>query len=213
MLWETLAWSRDGVSWQRHREPFIPLGGLGEWDRFNNSVASQPLVVGDELWFYYSGRTYRHDQNQGGADKGPKWGAIGLARLRLDGFASLDASFDGGTVRTRPFLAPRGELFVNAKADYGQLVVEVLDSDGQPREGYTSKPTKADGVLLPVTWTGGNRLAELAGQAVSLRFRLRNARLYAFRVGEGAGLAYLSGPPRQHGSGMKTAGEDRRRDR
>ena len=151
-------------------------------------------MVGDELWFHYSGRTYRHDPGQGGADNSPEWGAIGLARIRLDGFASLDASFDGGVIETRSFVVPAGELLTNAKADVGELLVQVLGPDGQPREGYRSEPVRADGLLLPVKWAGGARLADLRGQTISLRLELRNAQLYAFRIGEGSGLAYLSGP-------------------
>ena len=203
MLWPTLAWSLDGVKWTRHREPFIPLGASGEWDRFNNSVATQPLVVGSELWFYYSGRTYRHGP-YAGKDQGPVWGAIGLARLRLDGFASLDASFDGGTLVTRPFILPAGELFVNARAEYGEVVIEVLDEGGRPLDGYTSVPLEQDSVSLQVLWSEGRKLAGLEGRTVSLRFSLSNARLYAFRVGNGPGLSYLSGPRSIHGSNDET---------
>ena len=192
MLWPELAWSLDGIDWKRHREPFIPLGSSGEWDRFNNSVATQPLIVGDELWFYYSGRTMQHDANQGGDDRGPHWGAIGLAKLRLDGFVSLDASFDGGTVETRPFILPEGELFINATCDFGEVGIEVLDKNGQLLEGYKSTPLKGDGVFLPVGWTGGHKLTSLAGKTVALRFTLNNARLYSFRVGQGSGLQHLS---------------------
>ena len=193
MLWPTLAWSLDGLKWERRREPFIPLGTPGEWDRFNNSVATQPLVVRDELWIYYSGRTYRHGPYAGKA-QGPRWGAIGLARLRLDGFASLGASFDGGTVQTRPFVLPAGELHLNVKADHGEVAVEVLDEENRPLAGYKSAPIKGDEVLLPVTWHAGLGLTSLAGRTVSLRVTLRNARLYAFRVGNGRGLGHLSGP-------------------
>ena len=169
------------------------MGAPGEWDRFNNSVATQPLVVKDELWIYYSGRTYRHGP-YAGKDEGPRWGAIGLARLRLDGFASLGASFDGGTVQTRPFVLPAGELLLNVKADHGEAIVEVLDEENRPLAGYKSASVKDDGVLLPVTWPVGLGLGSLAGRTVSLRVTLRNARLYAFRVGNGRGLAHLSGP-------------------
>jgi len=177
-------------------------------------------VVGDELWFYYSGRTYRHPPYSGN-DNGPEWGAIGLAKLRLDGFASLDASFDfassgaafrpgtvqtyqrtglhytSGTVQTKPFVVSAEELFLNVKADHGEVIVEVLGADGQPLSGYKSTPIKADGVLVPVKWENGRKLASLQGRVISLRFSMANARLYAFRVGKGSGLAYLSSAPRK----------------
>ena len=80
------------------------------------------------------------------------------------------------------------------KADFGEIVVQVLREDGEPVAGYESAGLRGDGVRLLVTWPDGRRLASLAGQTVSLRFDLRNARLYAFRIGEGVGLSYLSGP-------------------
>jgi len=48
--------------------------------------------------------------------KNPKVGhAIGLATLRRDGFTSLDAHKQPGTVITRPLTMPGNSLFVNAE--------------------------------------------------------------------------------------------------
>ena len=73
-----LAVSRDAVSWQRvgNREAFIPLGDVGTWDRFNQSLASSPVMVDDEIRIYYGGRTWRHPvcgKLFEGADTGPLW--------------------------------------------------------------------------------------------------------------------------------------------
>src|SRR5262245_37546773 len=109
-----LAVSRDGVNFSRvgegalggtaasSRSPFIPIGPVGSWDRFNQSLASNPPIeVGDELGFYYGGRTYRHAPYDG-KDTGPRAGSIGLATIPRDRFVSLDASFDGGEILTKP---------------------------------------------------------------------------------------------------------------
>ena len=103
--------------------------------------------------------------------------------LRLDGFASLAASFDGGRVTTRPFALNGNELWVNAKADYGQLTVELLDGEEKPIPGYAAEDCVAlaeDGVAIPVRWRGDGGLSALGGQPVPLRFVLNNARLYAY---------------------------------
>ena len=111
------------------------------------------MRVGDEIWVYYSGRSYRH--------KG----------------------YGGGTVLTEPVRLPRGPLWVNAKADWGEVVVEVLDEGGQPLHGATpSAAVQADGVRLPVAWGQGGAPVWPVDQPVRLRFSLRNARLYAWGV-------------------------------
>ena len=84
--------------------------------------------------------------------------------LRLDGFASLAASFDGGRVTTRPFAVNGNELWVNAKADYGQLTVELLDGEEKPIPGYAAEDCVAlaeDGVAIPVRWRGDGGLNAL----------------------------------------------------
>ena len=83
-----LAVSRDSIHFMRvgDRSPFIPVGPVGSWDRFNNSIANNPpIIIGDELRFYYGGRMYRHSPYRG-ADRG--WGreskrgaGIGLATI------------------------------------------------------------------------------------------------------------------------------------
>ena len=64
-----------------NRESFLPVGPIGSWDRFNNSLANNdPIAVGDELRIYYGGRTIRH-QPYKGEDKGPPGGGVGFATV------------------------------------------------------------------------------------------------------------------------------------
>lgn len=65
-------------------------------------------VVDDRLYFYYSGRADR---------RGP--GLTGVAFLRRDGFASMDAGAQGGTLTTRPIPFNGSYLFVNAQSPAG----------------------------------------------------------------------------------------------
>jgi hypothetical protein len=106
--------------------------------------------------------------------------SIGLATLRLDGFASVGGSFDGGRLTTRVFEISPGQLRVNAKADHGALRVELLDAEHEPLPGYgvdDCVAVEADGVDLAVRWRDVDRLPE--GPA-RLRFHFTNARLYAY---------------------------------
>jgi len=178
-----LACSRDGKRWTRlmERKPILPVGDIGEWDRYNQSIASNPLVVGDELWLYYGGRTQRHNALHGhGPDSGPAWAGIGLARWRLDGFVSLDASFDGGLIETKPLRLPAGRLRLNVKADHGRVTVQALALDGAPLAA--SLPVQTDSVRAAVKWSAPVKRGALESQPVRLRIKLENARLYALWV-------------------------------
>ena len=182
-----IAHSRNGIDW--HRIPwteFLVLenGGIGEWDRFNQAVASAPVRVGDELWVYYSGRLERHGEARRAKvkDSGPRVYGIGLTTIRLDGWCSLQAGFDGGHVVTVPVILPEGELYLNAKADWGNIIVEVLDAKGEVMEGMVSEPVRADGVHLQVRWPEDSGLTALGNSQVQLRFTLRNAQLFSWEV-------------------------------
>ena len=174
-----LAHSPDGIHWRRYsdRTPVLPLGGVGEWDRFNQSVATSLVETDDAVRLYYSGRTWRHPIYEG-ADNGPRWAAIGVAEWRRDGFVSLDASFDGGTLMTRPLMMEGERLFINSKADFGSVRVDILSSDGETLA--TSEPVRCDRVRSEVTWPGAAPC--FGGGPRCLRFHLTNARLYSFWV-------------------------------
>ncbi len=175
--------SRDTASFTRvgDRAPFLPLGGLGEWDRFNHSLANNPpLAVGDDLRFYYSGRRGRHDpygtlKDYAQPDVGVSDGSIGFASVRRDRFVSLGASFDGGELVTRPLDVRGSALFLNGKADHGEILVEALDPSGAVLA--RAHPWRADSLSRAVAWPSGG----LPGAGAPMRFRitLRNALLYA----------------------------------
>ena len=89
------------------------------------------MVRGDELWFYYTGLKYRTGTDSAQPDPDPDAGAICLAVLRRDGFISLDAGEQAGTIQTEPFKLPGTKLLVNVDAVKGELRVEVLDGEAK----------------------------------------------------------------------------------
>ena len=194
-----LGYSRDGFNWHRPvRTPFIPVSErYGDWNWANvQSAGGCCLVVGDELWFYVSGRA----GVQGSTGSGVC--ATGLAKLRRDGFASMDAPEEAeGVLTTRSVRFSGKHLFVNADVDTGELRVEVLDEAGDVIKGFgraACKPLRADGTRLPVTW-GDRGLGKLAGKPVRFRFHLSGGSLYAFwvspeRSGASHGYVAAGGP-------------------
>jgi hypothetical protein len=182
-----LAVSRDGRRFERlsDRTPFIPVGGVGAWDRFNHCpVNSPPQRVGDELRFYYSGRNYLHS----GAHKGPDNGAgqglrtlagVGMGSVRLDRFAALESSFETGTLRTRPLMLQGRQLHVNAAVEFGQLDVALLDEQGEPIEGLKATVRGRDEADIPLCLPS---LGSVAERPVRIEFTLANGRLFSFWV-------------------------------
>ena len=165
----------------------------GDWNWGNvQSAGGCCLVVGDQLYFYVSGRAGRRGSTASGVC------TTGLAVLRRDGFASLDAGSAEGSLTTRLVTFRGRHLFVNAETSGGELRAEVLDRDGTPIPGLTRAACEAvrgDGTQQPVRWKGGAELAQVAGRPVKIRFHLRGGKLYAFWVSpeaSGASHGYVA---------------------
>ena len=205
-----LAFNRDPLlsreGWKRlgDRQPFIETSGLdkglaGNFDRQQLGVLNRPVVMKDELWFYYIGAkgrslpyklwpdgTVRNEAKltpDEKADFDDGWIAICLATLRLDGFVSLTAGDKPGQVITKPFAATGDRLLLNVDvADGGNTKVEVLREDMQRIKGFelsSSVPLQGRSIEQTVGWTTKAKWNELAGRKVRLRIQLRNADLYA----------------------------------
>ena len=112
----------------------------------------------------------------------------GLRRytLRLDGFVSAYARQSGGELITKPFTFRGEQLLLNAATSAAGLIgVEVQDaSSGCAIEGFAMSDCEelfGDAIEMPVRWTGGRELGELAGIPVRLRIVLHDADLYALQ--------------------------------
>jgi hypothetical protein len=178
-----LAVSRDCENFIRvePREPFIPEGHIGGWDRFNISLGNlPPVTVGDELWFYYSGRSYRHSPYKG-TDTGPIYGAIGLAKIKRGRFIALEAGFDKGMILTKPLIFDGTQLLLNADAKYGSIEVSLLGKNGNILPGYRSVVSGKDNVSIPVVFDRGC-VEKKRDIPLKIRFKLENAQIFGFQI-------------------------------
>ena len=91
-------------------------------------------------------------------------------------------------VLTRPFRLSGNRLQVNIDARAGCIQVEVLDRDGGAIPGFSGESAMeyraVDKLRFEPAWKDQKDLSALSGKVVRLRFRLRNARLYAFQVAD-----------------------------
>ena len=193
--------SRDGVEWSRFQEhrPFIPRGGEGAYDQFDVETPTGPLIVGDELWFYYGGNSVHHDWWILGQSQGldapevhdPSLSANGhhlcLATMRLDGYVSLGTTVREGYVETKPLFSVAPGLVINGRCGpNGYIQAEVTDVWGNVWDGYSREECErftGDSVRHRVTWSSPATLNQIIGP-VKLKFYLRDADLYGFRFAE-----------------------------
>lgn len=166
-----LAWSRDGETWQRDYEPFIPNNPLpGSWDHAM-AWADEQLVVGEETFVYYVGyarghKVARFDERQ-----------IGLARMPRDRYVSRDADLNIGRLLTKPLVLDAPTVTVNANV-VGTMRVRLLAADGKPKRGFDWVELRGDSVAHPVPWKGS--VGSVGKEAVRLEFELKDAQLFGF---------------------------------
>lgn len=206
----SLGYSRDGFHFARPtHEAFMDVNETeGAWNWGNmQSINGVPLIVGDSLYFYSSGRRLNKIMWD-------SYTSTGLATLRRDGFVSMRAGREEGTLTTEKLSFDGKYFFVNAdvKAKKAQLAVELLDEQGTPIPGFTKKDCvvmkKADSTKQLVTWKNNADLSSLKGKVIRAKFYLTNGDLYAFWIspwqsGESRGYTAGGGP------GLNACGVDR----
>lgn len=200
----SLGYSRDGFHFCRPtHQPFMNVNeSEGAWNWGNmQSINGVPIIVGDSLYFYSSGRRLSKIM----------WDShtsTGLAKLRRDGFVSMRADKKEGTLLTELLSFDGKYLFVNADVDNGKMKVEIQDFDGHPFEGFTAKDCnvmKGNSTKQMITWKGKKDLSSLQGKNVRFKFYLSNGDLYSFwvspwKTGESRGYTAGGGPGLSVGS-------------
>jgi hypothetical protein len=166
--------------------------------------------VGDKLYFYVSGRAGEKGTGAEGAR------VTGLATLRRDGFASIEAGETESMLLTRPLRFSGKHFFINVDAPAGSLRVEVLGENNEVMA--QSQPCSGDKTSLRVEWKDMKDLSSLAQRTVRFRFHMKQGKLYAFWVSAdescasngyvGAGGPGFTGPVDLPTPGNKYAASD-----
>lgn len=175
--------SRDGLSFHRWKEAFLRPGieREGQWKYGDNYIAWHVLETPsdmpgapNELSLYATEGYWTGTSSQ-----------LRRYTLRIDGFVSLSAPYDGGEMITKPLVFEGTRLVLNfATAAAGCIRVEIQDADGKPLEGFRLADCAeifGDSLQRAVTWKGGPDVGKLAGKPVRLRMTLKEADLYSMR--------------------------------
>ncbi|WP_425591998.1 hypothetical protein [Bacteroides zoogleoformans] len=203
-----LGYSRDGFHFSRPtHEPFLANDTTeGAWNWGNmQSIGGVPLIVGDSLYFYTSGRRLNNIMWD-------SYTSTGLAVLRRDVFVSMNAGNEEGFLVTEPLIFDGSYFFVNANVanKNAELLVELLDENSNVLPGYSRSDCLSlkgkDKTKILVTWKRYKDVSELKNKVIRVKFYLTQGDIYAFWVspwstGESRGYT-AGGGPNMNASGV-----------
>ncbi len=178
--------SRDGINFQRPKEPFLPPGlrTRYNWSYGDNYIAWHVVETGPteddmprELSLYSTEAYFTED-----------WSRLRRFTLRIDGFVSAHADHDGGELLTKPFTFAGKRLSLNmATSAAGLVQVELQTAEGEPLEGFAladADPLYGDTLDRTVSWKGNTDVSALAGKPIRMRFVLKEADVYSWKFEE-----------------------------
>jgi hypothetical protein len=190
-----LAISKDGKSWQRpfQNQFVLERGEEGSFDSGSIFTNASPVILDDEIRFYYGGYS-------GGATNPAGRGkltGIGMASIPKDRFAGIRPLPLSDQPTLRQPLEHRGQITLkpidltkiqtitlNADASQGCIQVELLDASGYRIRGYSQDDAivlSADSLHHSIRWKN-HTLQDLPKGAYMLRIHLDQAIAYALTL-------------------------------
>jgi hypothetical protein len=175
--------SRDGVRFKRWNEGFLRPGieRKGTWNYGHQFIGWHAIETKGTLegapneLSLYAVESYWTDD----------FDLLRRYTLRLDGFVSVQAPMSGGELVTKPISFTGKTLRLNfATSAAGSLRVELQDEQGKPLPGFSLDDCEeifGDTLDRSVQWKPKADLSPLIGQAVRVRFVLKDADLYSFQ--------------------------------
>ena len=151
-----------------------PGVGLSNWTSRTNYPALNVIQTGPAEMSFFVQKAYGQPDHR-----------LERYSLRLDGFASLHAGYEGGEMMSKPFRFSGEELDINyATSAAGSLRFELQNEAGHVWSGYALEDSReiiGDQISRTVAWTGGTSVKALAGKVVRLRVVLKDADLFSLQ--------------------------------
>ena len=164
--------SRDGVNFRRYSEPLNPITAPSDRDGNRSNYMANGLiqvagnhqeysVFGSEA--YYTGPDSR----------------LRRFSFRVDGFVSVSAGNQGGTLVTKPLVFTGSKLNLNfTTGKEGSIELRLKEAGS---ENSLEARLTGDEIAGTVDWSSGKSLARFSGRPVVLTFGLKNASLYSMQ--------------------------------
>ena len=168
--------SRDGRTFDRNFGDALIRPGteLGQWVSRTGYPVLNVVRTGPEEMSLFTNQDYAQPSAH-----------LRRYSWRLDGVASMHAPVSGGEFTTHPLRFSGRHLRLNlATSAAGSVRVEILDADGRPIPGRAladSQDFAGNRVAHDFRWKKGADLSDLAGQAVRLRFVLKDADVHSMQ--------------------------------
>jgi len=156
-------------------EAFIKPGiGLQNWVSRSNYPVLNIVETGSTEMSVYVNQNYAQPTSH-----------IRRFSLRIDGFVSVTAPYNGGELLTKPFIFNGRNLFLNyATSAAGGIQVEIQTMEGESIPGYSMEDSQeliGNEIKRAVSWGDLTDLSELSGRPVRLLFKLKDADLYSLK--------------------------------
>ena len=201
-----LTYSKDGRIWHRagNREPILKCGQPGTFDSGTVYPSNSPVIVNDEIWLYYGGKTDLHGQNRYGENIP---GGLNLAKIKKDRLVCIKTDKSGiltttpirisSKVSGRPFSVDPTTISINAVATKGMIRAEIIDPFDRIIPGFSADdciPFTGNQTEHKLQWkktskvTGNtdsqsndldNKMTSQSSGNFKIRFYLENASLFA----------------------------------
>jgi hypothetical protein len=177
--------SRDGKTFNLKPEAFVRPGLNNQrWSNrsnyiWNGMVETLSSLPGEEPEY----SIYVNEGYYFGADT-----SFRRYTIRKDGFISLNATYEGGEIITKPIKFSGSQLEINFSTSVaGYVQIELRDLNNEPIAGFTFDECSeifGDSLHYVVKWDSATDLSDYAGGPVRLAIRLSDADLYSFAFSE-----------------------------
>ncbi len=174
--------SRDGLAFHRFNEAFLRPGPEGEkrWmygDNYQSyglwETKSECRDCPNEISMHFNEMSWRKNHR------------LRRYTIRLDGFVSMNAPYEGGEFITKPVRFDGKKLRINySTSAAGSVRIEFQDAAGQPIPGYSledSVELYGDSTEQLVSWKQGSDISSLNGKPICLRFVLKDGDIYSYQ--------------------------------
>ena len=168
--------SRGGSNYDRtFMESFIRPGiGLENWVSRSNYPALNVVQTGPTEMSLYVNEHYAQPTAH-----------LKRYSMRIDGFASLSADYQGGEMTTKAFTFTGDQLEINyATSAAGGIRIEIQDEQGKAIPAYSLNEAQeiiGNEISRIVLWNGQSDISSLANKPIRLRFVMKDADVYSFR--------------------------------